>query len=230
MQWRRRNPSRHLRSRRSWFWPSSSCSAFLRRKDFANEPFLFANERPERPDPQIFQLSILGQSHRKSPHPYRPSITARRSGFVVLCQPIRPISGSRCWLSKNSARSNTQPRPARRSGRLIYLGFFMQFGSMKKRPANLAGLKVRTRKALTHPCTRQSRAQLPRIRPATKPPAQPAHKQLGTVHAIDRRAADLFRLRRSPHRSASEPVSVSGQQVPGQWVNGCQRAEQTVLS
>jgi hypothetical protein len=56
------------------------------------------------------------------------------------------------------------------------------------------------------------------------------HKQLGTVHAIDRRAADLFRLRRSPHRSASEPVSVSGQQVPGQWVNGCQRAEQTVLS
>jgi hypothetical protein len=36
------------------------------------------------------------------------------------------------------------------------LGFFMQFGSMKKRPANLAGLKVRTRKCAvsSYPCTR----------------------------------------------------------------------------
>src|ERR1700688_2012109 len=102
MQWRRRNPSRRLKSRRSWFWPSSSCSAFLRRKDFANEPFLFANERPERPDRQIFRLSILGQSHRKSSHPSRPSITARRSGFVGVCQPIPQTGPERSLAESNS--------------------------------------------------------------------------------------------------------------------------------
>src|SRR6202790_1979550 len=63
--------------------------------------------------PYFDQLPILGQLRRKSSHPSCTSITARRSAFVVLCEPIPQTGPERSLAESNSQfqeRRETFPR------------------------------------------------------------------------------------------------------------------------
>ena len=76
---------------------------FLRRKAFANKRFEFRTEQPERPDRHIltsfpFWDNCAGNRHTRP----APSITARRSAFVVLSEPIPQTGPERSLAESNS--------------------------------------------------------------------------------------------------------------------------------